>query len=94
MKIEELNISRRPSYDNDYPNMLVGTVKMRGGHGSLEVKLSTSAVSQIFALIQSDVKRVAKYNAEQSDHAVEEVIGEGKLLQHIDGEVVDEATPF
>jgi hypothetical protein len=80
MKVENLIIERRASYDQDYPNMLVGLVQMKGEHGKMEVKLSNLVVSRIFELIKADVQRVADYNASQSSHAIEEAENEAPAL--------------
>lgn len=85
MKVENLIIERKPQYDSDYPNMLVGLVQMHGEHGKMEVKLSNSIVAKIFALIKSDVQRVADYNSSQADHAIEQASSEG-LLEDLSGE--------
>lgn len=82
MKIKNLRIERKESYDPDYPNQLVGLVQIAGEHGKMEVKLSSACVADIFALIKSDVVRVSKYNAEQSGQAVDEAEGELKLLEN------------
>ena len=84
MKVENLIIERKPQYDSDYPNMLVGLVQMQGDHGKMEVKLSNSIVAKIFTLIKDDVQRVADYNASQADHAIEQAGSEG-LLEDLSG---------
>lgn len=81
MKVENLMIDRRPSYDDDYPNMLVGVVQIRGEHGKMEVKLSNKTVSQIFALIRSDVQKTADYNASQAGEAIEQAENEMPMLE-------------
>lgn len=83
MKVETLNISRRASYDNDYPNMLVGIVQLQGEHGKTEVKLSNASVARIFAIIKEDVQRVADYNATQVGQAIEDAQNEHHLLENI-----------
>ena len=83
MKVKNLIIERKETYDADYPNQLVGLVQIQGEHGKMEVKLSSAVVSQIFALIKDDVQRVAKYNSSQSGHAIEEAEGEVKLIENI-----------
>ena len=81
MKVENLVIERRASYDNDYPNQLVGLVQVKGEHGKMEIKLSSTVVSKIFVLVKEDAERVAKYNSSQVGQAVEEASGE-YLLTH------------
>lgn len=89
MQVINLNIERRPSYDHDWPNQLVGIAQLQGPHGKLEVKLSPSTVANIFELIKKDAQRVADYNASQVGQAIEDAQGEQKLLtQNIpDGEI-------
>ncbi len=81
MKVENLVIDRKPSYDNDYPNMLVGIVQIQGLHGKMEVKLSNKTVSQIFSLIKEDVQKTATYNANQVGDAIDEAENETPLLE-------------
>ena len=85
MKIENLHIERRPSYDDDYPNMLAGVVQIIGEQGKMEVRLSNKVVSQIFGLIKSDVQRTADYNASQVSEAVENAESEAPLLENMTG---------
>ena len=85
MKIENLHIERRPSYDDDYPNMLAGVVQIQGEQGKMEVKLSNKVVSQIFGLIKDDVQRTADYNASQVSTAVENAENEAPLLENMAG---------
>ncbi len=87
MKVESLSVERRPSYDNDYPNMLVGLVRLVGHTGSTEVRLSNAALASIFATIKSDVQRVASYNASQAGQAIDDASNEQKLIDTIDGDV-------
>lgn len=83
MKVVNLLIERKPSYDSDYPNLLVGIVQIQGEHGKMEVRLSSQIVSQIFALVKNDVQRVANYNASQAAHAVGEAENELPLLENM-----------
>lgn len=80
MKVNNLVIERKASYDEDYPNMLVGLVQISGENGKMEVKLSNKVVGEIFALIKTDVQRVADYNASQATHAIDEAEAEAPLL--------------
>ena len=81
MKVDNLKINRRASYDSEYPNQLVGIVQIHGEHGKMEVKLSNVSVGKIFAIIKEDVTRTAKYNAGQAEHAIDDVGGEIKLIE-------------
>jgi hypothetical protein len=82
MKIQNLNIERRPTYDCDYPNMLVGIVQLSGEQGKMEVKLSNQAVSRIFALTKDDVQYTADYNARQVSRAVDDAENEFEVLAY------------
>jgi chemotaxis protein CheY-P-specific phosphatase CheC len=84
MKVENLVIERKQSYDTDYPNMLVGLVQIKGEHGKMEVKLSSLVVGKIFALIKDDVQKVADYNSSQASDAVSEAENETPLLAKSD----------
>ena len=81
MKVERLLIEKKPSYDDNYPNMLCGLVQLLGEHGKQEIKLSSSVVSAIFNIIKEDCQRVAEYNASQTSHAIEEAGSEQALLE-------------
>lgn len=85
MKVINLTIERKASYDQDYPNMLVGLVQMQGEHGKMEVKVSNSVVAKIFALVKDDAQRVANYNADQTGHAFDEAQNEHALIEDIGG---------
>lgn len=93
MKVQNLIVERKPSYDSDYPNMLVGLVQIQGEHGKMEVKLSNAVVAKIFALVKEDVQRVANYNASQASHAVEQAQQERALIECDSDEKADEV-PF
>ena len=92
MKVENLNIERKPSYDDNYPNMLIGLVQIQGEHGKMEVKLANKTVSAIFALIKDDVQKTANYNASQVENAVENAENETPLLEALTGD--KEKSPF
>jgi len=83
MKVENLLIERKASYDTDYPNQLVGLVQLKGDNGKMEVKLSPAIVAKIFVLVKEDAERVANYNASQIGQAVDNAAGE-YLLSHGD----------
>ena len=52
MKVQNLVVERKSSYDDDYPSMLVGIVQIVGDNGKMEVKLSNSSVAKIFSIIK------------------------------------------
>lgn len=83
MKVENLLIERKASYDSEYPSQLVGLVQLKGDNGKMEVKLSPAIVAQIFILVKQEAERVAKYNASQIGQAVDDAAGE-YLLSHGD----------
>ena len=71
MKVVSLEIKKRESYDSEYPNEIVGVVKIIGETGSMEVRLFPKTVAEIFRMCKKDVKKVANYNAQQSSIACE-----------------------
>ena len=81
MKVQNLLIEKQSSYDDKYPNQIVGIVQIVGEHGKMEVKLSSGVVSNIFILIKEDVQKVADYNASQATDAVVEAASETPLLE-------------
>lgn len=81
MQIESLEVQRRPSYDSEYPNMLVGVVKLKGHLGTQEVRLSNESLSQIFATIRDDVVKTAKKNAGETSRAMSDATAEA-LVQN------------
>lgn len=83
MQVKNLHIERKPSYAEEYANMLVGLVQIKGDQGKMEVKLSNAVVAQIFSLIKEDVQRVANYNSSQVGHAIDQAEGETGLLEHM-----------
>jgi len=86
MKVKNLVIERRPSYDDNYPNMLVGQVQLEGEKGKMEVILSNGTLARIFALVKEDVRKTAEYNASQSNDAIEQAENEMPLLN---GETIE-----
>lgn len=88
MKLVNLHIERAPSYDEVAPNLLVGKVQLEGENGKMEVRLSNATVSEIFTMIKSDVARVAKQNAGEADHAIEQAESEMHLIEHQEQEDV------
>lgn len=83
MEVKSLKVERRPSYDDNYPNMLVGTVEMVGPGGKVEVVLSNQSLSAIFQVIHGDVTSRAKQNAKATDHAMNQAENEQVLLEGV-----------
>lgn len=71
MKILSLEIKKRESYDNEYPNEIVGIVQIIGEIGKMEVRISPKTIAAIFRLCKIDVQMVANYNASQAAIACE-----------------------
>jgi hypothetical protein len=71
MKVISLEIKKRESYDSDYPNEVVGVVRITGETGKMEVRLFPKTVAQIFRLCKEDVQKVANFNAQQASDACE-----------------------
>lgn len=86
MKIDSLEITRRPSYDNLYPNMLVGMVQMSGIDGAVATRLSNKSLAKIFEIIRQDVMETAKRNAADVRMALDDAENENKLLENQTGE--------
>lgn len=83
MKVKNLVIERKETYDADYPGLLVGLVQIQGEHGKMEVKLSNAVVADIFKLVKDDVQKTANYNAAQVSDAVDDSANEFKLIENI-----------
>ena len=66
MRVISLKISKRESYDNEYPNEIVGIVQIGGDTGKMEVRLQPKTVSEIFRLCRNDVQKTAERNAAQA----------------------------
>lgn len=81
MQIKSLDISRRPSYDSDYPNQLVGTVELVGTNGAMKIVLSPSALSRIFGVIAAEVQDTARANANATRRGMEDAIHEPLALE-------------
>lgn len=73
MAVKSLIIERRPGYDIDYPNQLVGLVKLESAHGSQEIKLTNESLSEIFRVITAQVVGTAKTNANEVAAGMSEV---------------------
>ena len=80
MKVINLIVERKPSYDDDYPSQMVGTVQLQGMHGKIESRLASKTLASIFALIREDVQKTADYNARQVGDAIDEASGEAALI--------------
>ena len=81
MQIKSLDICRRPSYDSDYPNQLVGTVELVGTNGAMKIVLSPSALSRIFGVIAAEVQDTARANANATRRGMEDAIHEPLALE-------------
>lgn len=79
MQIENLEISRRPSYDSDFPNQLVGMVTLKGALGTNTVKLSNEALSRIFAVISAEVVETSRAASAQVKRAMSDAQSEPLL---------------
>lgn len=80
MQVEALLIERRPSYDSDFPNQLVGLVTLRSNLGSQQIRLTTKSLSHIFAVITEEVCETAKENAARAKNALVEATHEPLLV--------------
>lgn len=81
MQIKSLDISRRPSYDSDYPNQLVGTVELVGTNGAMKIVLSPNALSRVFGVIAAEVQDTARANANATRRCMEDAIHEPLALE-------------
>ena len=81
MKVESLEVSRRPSYDSDFPNQLVGTVRLKGPSGSLTVVLSNMALSKVFGVISAEVAKTANFQASQVSSGMENAAHEALVVE-------------
>lgn len=81
MKVQSLTVEKRPSYDDQYPNQLVGTVTLQGDLGQQVVKLSNGALSRIFAVITAEVQETARRNAEAVTRGMQDAVDEPLLLE-------------
>jgi hypothetical protein len=73
MRITALDIRKRASYEES-AGQLVGTVTLEGITGKQEIVLSPSAMSQIFAVIGSEVIERSRNNAAMVKAAVDEAV--------------------
>lgn len=81
MQIKSLDISRRPSYDSEYPNQLVGTVELVGALGAMKIILSPGALSRIFGVIATEVQDTARANANAARRGMEDAMNEPLALE-------------
>ena len=81
MQITRLTVERRPSYDSEFPNQLVGTVEFTGPTGAQTVRLSNGALSRIFGVIAAEVQQTARDNAAQVRRGVEDAMNEPLALE-------------
>ena len=81
MQISRLTIERRPSYDSEFPNQLVGTVEFTSPTGAQTVRLSNGALSRVFGVIAAEVQQTARDNAAQVRRGVEDAMNEPLALQ-------------
>lgn len=81
MQISRLTIERRPPYDSDFPNQLVGTVEFTSSTGAQAIRLSNGALSRIFGVIAAEVQQTARDNAAQIRRGVEDAMNEPLALE-------------
>ena len=81
MKVESLHVERRPSYDSQFPNQLVGIVKLTSSTGEQSVVLSNAALSKIFGVIAAEVRDTARRNAEAVSRGMTDAMEEPLLLK-------------
>lgn len=81
MRIKSLQIERRPSYDSEYPNQLVGIVEFTSQSGGQTIRLSNGALSRIFGVISAEVQETARSNAAMTRRGIDDAINEPLLLE-------------
>ena len=81
MQIKSLEINRRPSYDSEYPNQLIGTVELVGPHGAMKIVLSPGALSRVFGVISAEVQDTARTNANAVRRGMEDAMNEPLALE-------------
>lgn len=89
MQVEGLSIERRPSYDSDFPNQLVGLVTLKSNLGSQQIRLTTKSLSRIFEVITEEVCETAKENAARTKNALVEATHEPLLAGAAKVEVLE-----
>ena len=80
MQVNSLSVERRPSYDTDFPNQLVGTVELKGSNGTQTIRLTNAALSRIFGVITAEVQETALRNAKQVTLGMADATNEPLLL--------------
>jgi hypothetical protein len=81
MEVKSLTVEKRPGYDSEYPNQLVGTVTLKGGLGEQTIKLSNGALSRIFGVIAAEVQDTARRNAEAVKRGMQDAVDEPLMLE-------------
>ena len=81
MQIKSLEICRRPSFDSEYPNQLVGTVELVGPNGAMKIILSPGALSRVFGVIAAEVQDTARTNANAVRRGMEDAMNEPLALE-------------
>jgi len=79
MRITTIEGSKRPSYDDEFPNEFIVTVGLSGDTGKQDLRLSMGAISRVFEVIREDLIATAAKNAAMVTAAVDEAI-HGPLL--------------
>jgi len=79
MQVTSLHIERRPSYDSDYPNQLVGMLKITSNLGSQEIRVSNKGLARIFEVLTAEVVETAAENASRVKGALTEAMHEPLL---------------
>jgi hypothetical protein len=79
MRVESLHIDRRPSYDLDYPNQLVGIVMLKGANGTQEIRLTNASLSRVFGVITQEVQDTARECAKLVKKGMEDALNEPLL---------------
>ena len=81
MQVDSLEITRRPSYDSDFPNQLVGMVTIKSNLGTQQIKISNRGLARIFEVITEEVHQTASENASRVKGAMSEATHEPLLAQ-------------
>lgn len=79
MQVESLEINRRPSYDSEFPNQLVGMVNIKSNLGSQQIRISNKGLTRIFEFIAEEVHLTAQENASRVKGAISEAMHEPLL---------------
>jgi len=81
MQVKSLSIERRPSYDSEYPNQLVGMVELDGVTGSQKIRLTNERLSRVFSVITDQVVTTARANAAEVKQGLGEALHEPLLAK-------------